>query len=52
MLGPIPNARNEPANLPICIQTLAKIKAIAEEAAIEAVVENTQRVYGNLGVWM
>ena len=47
-LGPIPAMRNEPANLSISIQTIAQIKNVPEEAVMEAVSENTRRLYG---VW-
>ena len=48
VLGPIPAMRNEPANLSISIQTIAQIKNVPEEAVMEAVSENTRRLYG---VW-
>ena len=46
VLGPIPAMRNEPANLSISIQTIAQIKNVPEEAVMEAVSENTRRLYG------
>jgi len=48
VLGPEPNVRNEPANLMVAIEAIAQIKAISEEAVVEAVAENTQRLYGDL----
>ena len=48
VLGPIPAARNEPANLSVSIRAIAQIKALPEEAVMEAVSENTRRLYG---VW-
>ena len=48
VLGPIPAMRNEPANLSISIQTIAQIKNVPEEVVMEAVSENTRRLYG---VW-
>ena len=48
VLGPIPAMRNEPANLSISIQTIAQIKNVPVEAVMEAVSENTRRLYG---VW-
>ena len=48
VLGPIPAIRNEPANLSISIQTIAQIKKVPVEAVMEAVSENTRRLYG---VW-
>ena len=49
VLGPVPNMRNEPANLSVSIQAIAQIKDVSEKAVIEAVAENTQRLYGDLG---
>jgi len=48
VLGPIPAARNEPANLSVSIRAIAQIKNVPEEAVMEAVSENTRRLYG---VW-
>jgi TatD DNase family protein len=48
VLGPEPQTRNEPANLPVAIQAIARIKAISEAAVREAVLENTERLYGKL----
>jgi TatD DNase family protein len=48
VLGPTPAARNEPANLSVSIQTIAHIKDVPEAAVMEAVSENTRRLYG---VW-
>ena len=48
VLGPEPQTRNEPANLPVAIQAIARIKAISESAVREAVRENTERLYGKL----
>ena len=48
VLGPTPAARNEPANLSVSIQTIAQIKDVPEAAVMEAVSENTRRLYG---VW-
>ena len=48
VLGPVPQTRNEPANLSVSIQTIAQIKAVPEAAVPEAVSENTRRLYG---VW-
>jgi Tat protein secretion system quality control protein TatD with DNase activity len=46
VLGPVPAARNEPANLPVSIRMIAQIKAVPEAAVVEAVLENTRRLYG------
>lgn len=46
VLGPIPGARNEPANLPLVIQAISRIKGIDPQEVTEAVVENTSRLYG------
>ncbi len=46
VLGPDPQARNEPANLNVAIETIAAIKELAPEAVVEAVVANTHALYG------
>ena len=46
VLGPTPAARNEPAYLSVSIQTIAQIKDVPEAAVMEAVSENTRRLYG------
>jgi TatD DNase family protein len=48
VLGPVPQTRNEPANLSVSIEAIAQIKDVPKEAVIEAVSENTCRLYGNL----
>jgi TatD DNase family protein len=48
VLGPEPQTRNEPANLTVCIQAIARIKAIPEKAVRDRVGENTERLYGKL----
>ncbi len=45
VLGPTPDERNEPANVRISINAIAKIKAISEAEVIEAVTENTRKLY-------
>ena len=45
VLGPDPQKRNEPANLLFSIKTIAEIKNLAANEVIEAVVENTSRLY-------
>lgn len=49
VLGPSPEERNEPANLTVSLQAVAEIKDVPQEQVREAVVENTARLYGNLG---
>ncbi|BBO75831.1 hypothetical protein DSCW_32480 [Desulfosarcina widdelii] len=46
VLGPDPKTRNEPANLSLSVAAIARIKAVAVEAVVEAVAENTRRLYG------
>lgn len=46
VLGPDPKTRNEPANLVHSLEAIAHIKEIAVAAVVEAVVENTRRLYG------
>ena len=46
VLGPLPGERNEPANLPLVIEAISRIKRVDLEEVTEAVVENTKRFYG------
>lgn len=46
VLGPDAGARNEPANLTVSIQAIARIKALPVEAVMEAIAENARRLYG------
>jgi TatD DNase family protein len=48
VLGPVPTTRNEPANLIVSVEAIAQIKDIAVEAVVEAVSQNTARLYGDL----
>jgi len=48
VLGPEPKKRNEPANVTVSIQAIAEIKNVTEREVIEAVAENTHRLYGNI----
>jgi len=50
VLGPDPKERNEPANITISVKAIAELKNISEEAVIEAVTENTIRLYGNISL--
>jgi Tat protein secretion system quality control protein TatD with DNase activity len=47
-LGPSPNERNEPANLPLSIKAIAELKDVAEEEVIATVSDNTEKLYGKL----
>ena len=47
VLGPSPNERNEPANIMISIKAIAELKDVDETEVIEAVTENTRKLYGN-----
>jgi len=46
VLGPNAGERNEPANAMISLRAIAEIKELPEDAVMEAVLENTQRLYG------
>ena len=48
VLGPDPDRRNEPANVSISIKAIAELKYISAHEVMEAVLENTQKLYGNL----
>ncbi|MBU4262169.1 MAG: TatD family hydrolase [Proteobacteria bacterium] len=48
VLGPDPARRNEPANVVTAVKVIAEIKDIAVDAVLEAVRENTRRLYGDL----
>jgi len=48
VLGPDPNQRNQPANITIAIKAIAELKGINEEKVIEAISENTIRLYGDI----
>lgn len=45
VLGPDPQMRNEPAHLWTAVRAIADIKGLATEAVVEAVAENTQKLY-------
>ncbi len=47
VLGPSPDERNEPANVRMSINAIAEIKGIHEDQVIEAVNENTRKLYGD-----
>lgn len=46
VLGAIPHERNEPANAMVAVKAIAELKGIKEAAVVEAVMENTLRLYG------
>jgi len=46
VLGPSPHERNEPANAIIAVKSIAELKGLSEEEVIEAVTENTRKLYG------
>lgn len=48
VLGPDPKTRNEPANLILSVEAIARIKEVDVEAVAEAVVENTRCLYREL----
>jgi len=48
VLGPSPQERNEPAHAILSIHAIAEIKRISESAVMEAVRENTRRLYGDI----
>ena len=48
VLGPTPDERNEPANIRQSVKAIAALKDISEEAVIDAVRENTERLYGKM----
>ena len=48
VLGPDPKQRNEPANVIIAIEAIAKLKDLAAEEVLAAVGENTRRLYGDI----
>jgi TatD DNase family protein len=49
VLGPDPQQRNEPANSILAIDAIADLKNVPREAVVEAVMDNTRRLYGPLG---
>jgi TatD DNase family protein len=46
VLGPVPQERNEPANAPVALKFISELKGVTEAAVMEAVAENTRRLYG------
>ena len=48
VLGPEPGERNTPANLRLVVEAVVSLKHVTEAAVIEAVADNTRRLYGDL----
>lgn len=48
VLGPARGERNEPANLVVALDAIARIKGLPREEVARAVAENTRRLYGSL----
>ena len=48
VLGPDPAERNVPANIVVVIDAIAELQGIKRDGVIEAVHENTRRLYGEL----
>jgi len=46
VLGPTPGERNEPVNALVSLRAVSEIKGLSQEAVMEAVIENTRRLYG------
>jgi TatD DNase family protein len=46
VLGPVPQERNEPANAWIAAKMISELKGITVDEVVEAVTENTRRLYG------
>ncbi len=49
VLGPEPGERNEPANAALSVREIAAIKGLPEAEVRAAVVDNTRRLYGEVG---
>jgi TatD DNase family protein len=46
VLGPVAAERNEPANISVSIEAIAHIKSISVAEVVQAVTENSERLYG------
>ncbi len=46
VLAPNPDDRNEPANVVLVVEAIAKIKDVSREEVVDVVAENTKRLYG------
>ena len=47
VLGPDPQGRNEPANIFLAVKAIAQLKQVHETQVMEAIAENTVRLYGD-----
>lgn len=48
MLGPEPGIRNEPANLGMVIDAIARIKKIDPAEVAQALADNSRHLYGTM----
>jgi TatD DNase family protein len=48
VLGPLPQERNEPANVLLALKAIAELKGIKVTEAVERIAENTRRLYGDV----
>ena len=48
VLGSEPNERNEPANVATSLDAVAELKNVTAEQVMDAVAENTKRLYGSI----
>jgi TatD DNase family protein len=46
VLGALTQVRNEPANVVLAVRVISELKGLSEVEVIEAVSENTRRLYG------
>jgi Tat protein secretion system quality control protein TatD with DNase activity len=44
----MPNERNEPKHIIVAVEKIAELKNIHLQSVLEAVGENTRKLYGNL----
>jgi TatD DNase family protein len=47
VLGPSPQSRNEPANVKICLEAIARLKGLDPGEVLEATKANTSALYGS-----
>lgn len=45
VLGTEPGMRNEPANLPVAVRSIAEIKGLPKSDVVRSVIENTRQIY-------
>jgi TatD DNase family protein len=48
VLGPLPDKRNEPVNAIVSLNAIADIKNISKDEVMEAVIDNTHRLFGDI----